>query len=176
MRGRQRLLCTLPVVGALTLPLLTGCGRSSASPSVSSQATASSTQRPVRADVSASRVVQLDQRRLRAASYTPVEHITSRIAGNVAITIFHTVCAGSADGHCQAVQVFRGSDPTPIWTGHYAGVTALRATRNGFSVTSVRYAASDPLCCPSLKPLTETYLWNGKKFTPSNGPGSAVGQ
>jgi hypothetical protein len=80
------------------------------------------------------------------------------------LVVIHSVCTGSADGHCQAIAVFRGSDPRPVWTGHYSGVTAFAAYAGGFSVTSVQYAPSDPLCCPSRPPVTQRYRWNGKEF------------
>jgi hypothetical protein len=114
-----------------------------------------------------------DRKRLLASSYTPERYEVSQIEGGTRILVFHSVCTGSADGHCQAIQVFRGEDPSPVWVGHYAGVTSFHASLGGFSVTSVRYAASDPLCCPSLPPETRDYRWNGKTFTSAR-PGSRV--
>jgi hypothetical protein len=118
-------------------------------------------------------VVARDQKHLRASSYSPDRYVTSRILDGSEILIFHTVCTGSADGHCQAIQVFRRRDASPIWTGHYAGVLSFRPSPNGFTVTSVQYAATDPLCCPSLPPATREFRWNGKTFTSAR-PGARV--
>ena len=38
-----------------------------------------------------------------------------------------------------------------------------------FNITYVRYKASDPLCCPSLKPVTVTYAWSSDGMLVSNG-------
>src|SRR5450759_3882564 len=123
--------------------------------------------------VSLAVVVARDQKQLRASSYTPEGYVVSHTQGGAKILVFHTVCTGSADGHCQAIQVFRPQDPSPIWVGHYAGVQSFRPSLNGFTVTSVQYAASDPLCCPSLHPITREYRWNGKTFRSAR-PGSRV--
>lgn len=114
-----------------------------------------------------------DRKWLLASSYTPDRYEMSQIAHGTKILVFHSVCTGSADGHCQAIQVFRMGDSKPLWVGHYAGVKSFRASPGGFTVTSVRYASSDPLCCPSFPPQTREYQWNGKTFTASR-PGSRV--
>ncbi len=114
-----------------------------------------------------------DRKLLLASSYTPDKYVVSQIEGGKQILVFHSVCTGSADGHCQAIQVFRAGNTSPIWVEHYAGVKAFHASPSGFTVTSVQYASSDPLCCPSLPPETRAFRWNGKTFTSSR-PGSQV--
>lgn len=169
--GRRR-----AFMAALFLVLsLAGCGSSAggstapatpsataAPPTATAASTTPRTASPAPASLSA--LAARDGAYLRRSSYTPETYVTSRITGNAEIIVFHTVCTGSADGHCQAIQVFRGRDTTPIWTGHYAGVKSFGGSPNGFTVTSIQYAASDPLCCPSLPPLTRRYEWNGRAF------------
>lgn len=102
-----------------------------------------------------------------ASSYTPDRFLEGQLRNGGTFLLFHSVCTASADGHCQAVEVFRGHDAAPIWIGHYAGVKSFRFSPDGFTVTSVQYAPSDPLCCPSLAPITQEYRWNGKAFAPA---------
>lgn len=83
------------------------------------------------------------------------------------LIIFHSICTGSVDGHCQAVDVFRGSSQTPIWHRQYAGVLDIKAVTNGFAVRAVSYGAQDPLCCPSLPAVTDTFTWTGAGFRES---------
>jgi hypothetical protein len=39
-----------------------------------------------------------------------------------------------------------------------------------FAVQYTHYAPTDPLCCPSLAPVTIEYHWNGHAMTPSGSP------
>jgi hypothetical protein len=58
---------------------------------------------------------------------------------------------------------FVGTDtanPSTAITGYEAAGTARIA------VTYARYAKSDPLCCPTLSPVTITYRWDGKRMEP----------
>jgi hypothetical protein len=80
------------------------------------------------------------------------------------LVIFHSLCTGSADGHCQAVDVFHDRAPKAIWHRQYIGVKAIHVRSNGFSVEAYNYGPQDPLCCPSLPPVTDTYKWTGSGF------------
>lgn len=165
------------LAGCIFALALAGCGTghsvssASAVPTViqAPSSTAASSTEPGSIASTAAR----DRKWLLASSYTPDKYQVSRIDGKTTILVFHSVCTGSADGHCQAIQVFRAGGTSPLWIGHYAGVTSFHASPDGFTVTSIRYAASDPLCCPSLPPETREYTWNGKTFTASR-PGSQV--
>ena len=155
----------LPALYAIVIALA-GCGGRSAS------STVVPTHTPIvqptyqtRDLASVSAIAARDRRTLLASSYTPDRYLEGHLRDGGTFLVFHSVCTGSADGHCQAVQVFRGHDSAPIWTGHFAGVKSFRVRSNGFTVTSVQYAPSDPLCCPSLAPITQEYRWTGKSFT-----------
>jgi hypothetical protein len=76
------------------------------------------------------------------------------------------VRAITADGHGPRVFFFHGR--------HFLGWDANReiasirdiaaAGRRRFDVTYVRYAARDPLCCPSRSPKTVRYRWTGTRI------------
>ncbi|MGH2447073.1 MAG: hypothetical protein ACRDFS_00490 [Chloroflexota bacterium] len=83
---------------------------------------------------------------------------------SVHLHIFHSLCAGSTDGHCQEVAVFRDGQARPIWQRHFTGVRSLKRLPNGFAITAESYAPSDPLCCPSMAPVTDSYIWTGSGF------------
>ncbi|HEX6506313.1 MAG TPA: hypothetical protein VF221_01660 [Chloroflexota bacterium] len=153
--------------------VLAGCGqRSGATPSSTATAVSSTTPAQTGSSVAAT-VIAHDKTTLKHLAFTADRYAISTSSDGTPIIVFHSICTGSTDGHCQAVQVFRGTDSNPAWIGHYAGVTSFRAMPNGFSVTSVQYAKSDPLCCPSLPPTTMEYHWSGRRFTQVQ-PGSRV--
>ncbi len=166
-----------PLAGCILVLALTSCGVGHSSTPATAVATEteprSAIPTPTTGTESITVAAARDRKWLLAASYTPDRYEVSQILGGTRILVFHSVCTGSADGHCQAIQVFRAVDSKPVWVGHYAGVKSFRATAGGFSVTSVQYASSDPLCCPSLPPETRDYQWNGKTFAASR-PGSRV--
>jgi hypothetical protein len=141
---------------AVTL-LIAGCGSSSGSP-------AASTPRATTSGLNARHILARDTRLLAAQSYTVDYHVVSLIPLGTPLYVFHSICTGSADGHCQAVDVFRGDESKSMWHGQYVGVRALRAAPNGFVITATSYASQDPLCCPSLPNVTDTYTWNGSGF------------
>lgn len=163
--------------GCIVVLALTGCdpGHSSAPATAVATATKhrSAISTPMRRPESLAAAVARDRKWLLASSYSPDRYTVSQISAGTRILVFHSVCTGSADGHCQAIQVFRVGDSKPLWVGHYAGVKSFRASPGGFTVTSVQYASSDPLCCPSLPPETRDYQWDGKTFTAVR-PGSQV--
>jgi hypothetical protein len=165
------------LAGCVLAFALAGCGASPSSSPATAIPTASQAPSAIPTSTSGggpiASTATRDRKWLLASSYTPDKYEVSQIEGKITILVFHSVCTGSADGHCQAIQVFRTGDSSPLWIGHYAGVTSFHASPGGFTVTSVRYASSDPLCCPSLPPETREYKWNGKTFT-SFRPGSQV--
>ena len=83
------------------------------------------------------------------------------------LIIFHSVCSGSADGDCQAVDVFQAGKLRAIWHKQYATTLAVHALPDGFSVKAVTYAPSDPLCCSSLPPVVDVYRWKRSHFVES---------
>lgn len=77
------------------------------------------------------------------------------------LLVFHSVCTGSADGYCQAIDAFLNAQTRPVWHKSYFNILRLRATPRGFTVKASSYAPNDPLCCPSQPPVTDTYTWTG---------------
>ncbi len=147
--------------------ILTGCGSGSqrASP-------AAGTSIP-RVPSTSIADVRRDDAYLLRRSYTPKSHVRSALPAGTPLDIIISVCTGSADGHCQAVDVFASGDTRPLWHRQYVDVTKLVAVPGGFAVTSARYGPQDPLCCPSGRPLTNTYRWSGHRFDRS-GPSPSV--
>lgn len=82
------------------------------------------------------------------------------------------VCQGSADGYCQQVFFFDN--------GQYLGTDTLATSRGiinvaaggaaKIAITYAQYAPEDPLCCPSLAPVTIVYTWTGSTLEPSGTP------
>jgi hypothetical protein len=74
----------------------------------------------------------------------------------------------TADGKGQLVFFFRGGKFLG-WDSKYE-IASIKDVKNAgegrFDVTYIRYAASDPLCCPSLSPKTVRYRWNGSRLKP----------
>jgi len=112
-------------------------------------------------------IVARAQRYLRDRSYTVDYHVASTLPGGELLVVFHSVCTGSVDGHCQAVDAFRQKASQPVWHGEYTSVLAVRPSKWGFAVRSVSYAAGDPLCCPTGQAVTDTYTWTGSGFKES---------
>lgn len=101
---------------------------------------------------------------LLAAGYTVSYRVTAFGLNGAPLYVYRSVCTGSADGHCQAVDAFRPGGRAPIWHHQYTNVLAIRAVRGGFSIRVDRFRPRDPLCCPSLPPLTEIVTWTGGTF------------
>lgn len=115
-------------------------------------------------------VIRRDAQTLRAESYTSDYHTGARMPDGTILLIFHSLCTGSTDGHCQAVDVFTDDRVRPLWHHEYAGVLSIHTLRTGFSVRAVTYAPHDPLCCPSLPPMTDVYTWTGSGFNDRGSP------
>lgn len=98
---------------------------------------------------------------LRARSYTPDRHLSIHLAGGHTLFAVHSVCTGSADGHCQAIDAFLDGRRAPILDRQYSAVQAMRSIQNGFLVVAQSYRTGDPLCCPSGPTVQNRYIWNG---------------
>ncbi len=81
-------------------------------------------------------------------------------------------CDAAVYGHCMFVHFF--VDTTYLGTdtsNPSASIPDVAATGPGrIAVTYPDYAAWDPLCCPSLLPVTVTYTWDGERLTPNRVP------
>jgi hypothetical protein len=132
----------------LAVTLLAACGTSTSSQATSTAAPANTV--PA-ADARA------DGALLLRRSYSPDYHLEVPIGASGTLLVFHSVCTGSADGHCQAVDAFEGT--RPVWHREYQDVLRVAPAANGFIVRSATYKASDPLCCPSGGESTESFVW-----------------
>jgi hypothetical protein len=91
--------------------------------------------------------------------------------GSIFIGIAGTLI-GSADGYTNWVFFFAGTT--------YLGTDTLKPSpglqlvgspgAGKINVQYTNYAPDDPLCCPSLEPVTITYTWDGTAVTPSGTP------
>jgi len=152
---------------AILMLVLTGCGSGSQR---ASSVAGTSVPRVPSAGIAD---VRRDDAYLLQRSYTPKSHVRSALPAGTPLDIIISVCTGSADGHCQAVDVFASGGTRPLWHRQYVDVTKLVGVPGGFAVTSARYGPQDPLCCPSGRPLTNTYRWSGHRFDRS-GPSPSV--
>ena len=109
---------------------------------------------------------------LLAAGYTVSYRVTAFGLNGAPLYVYRSVCTGSADGHCQKVFFFDGT--RYLGTDTLNDSAAINSVSNAgaqtIAVTYANYAPNDPLCCPSGKPVTITYYWNGTKLTPSGTP------
>lgn len=102
-----------------------------------------------------------------------VTGVVSTVAtdGNTLIAI-SGVKAPTADGYTQWVFFFLGT--TYLGTDTAVPSPQLQLTGSpGPGQVDVRYTAyapSDPLCCPTLPPVTITYTWNGSMLIPNGTP------
>jgi hypothetical protein len=77
------------------------------------------------------------------------------------------------------------ADGAPMWVFFFNGETYLGTdtlmpslalnlagspAAGQINVTYSNFATNDPLCCPSLPPVTITYTWNGSTVTPNGTP------
>lgn len=104
---------------------------------------------------------------LASDNYTVSHSTQGTMPDGTHLYVFSSVCTGSADGHCGAVDVFQSTSIRPLWHHQYMNVPIVRMLSHGFSVQVATYAPNDPLCCPSLPAVTDTYTWNGHGFNES---------
>jgi hypothetical protein len=153
-------------VAVLCTIILTACGSGSTS-GPPSTATAVPALSPSAAGARESGAVAGYASDLRKSGFTPDYHITVPVQGGETLYVFHSLCTGSADGHCHSVDVFTGAGRKPVWHKDYVGVFGLQPAKDGFQVRATSYARGDKLCCPSELPVIDTYTWNGHAFTES---------
>ena len=150
----------LAVLGPVALvAALAGCGGSAATPPLA-------TLTPQRQGGDAS-IIRADAATVRRKGYEPGTRVAQTSDGyGGTLYAFHGTCQGSADGYCQIMLFFDGTrfvgtdtaNPSTAITGYdAAGVGKI-------AVKYAHYAKTDPLCCPSLSPITVTYRWNGKRI------------
>lgn len=106
---------------------------------------------------------------LRRQGYTPDREVEEPLRHGPTVLLVRSICTGSADGHCQALDVFRVGRSRPIWHGQYGEVLGVRSLADGFAVRAAHYRPQDPLCCPSGKPITIVYRWTGHTFAAHKG-------
>lgn len=169
--GGRALVISMFVVGLAACQI--GCARQGqvdvTTPLPSAAHTSLARQRPSSASStmpSVGIILSRDSAELRKLSFSATSHIDTH-AGSTVFHVFHSICTGSADGHCQAIHVFAGRGTKPIWRHLYVEILNLSVVPSGFAVDAQNYAPQDPLCCPSLPPTHEVYRWNGTRFTSS---------
>jgi hypothetical protein len=153
--------CRTVVLGILLGFLLVACGSSTRSSPTGTPSSGTATPQGATGEDA---IVARDISILKGESYTVDYHIRSSIGAGGPLWVFHSVCTGSTDGHCQAIDAFRTGDKKPIWHAQPASVLSVKAIPGGFSITSASYASGDPLCCPSGAHVTDSYKWNGARF------------
>lgn len=141
-----------------------------ATPTVGSFTTAVPSTTPA---VSGGNPLTADPAIVRSRGYTPSPHNVQTPDGfGHTLYAWHGTCAGSADGYCQMMFFFidtrfLGTDTKDPSTA----IAEYRAAGTGtIAVTYASYGPQDPLCCPSGKPVTITYHWNGSRLIPSGIP------
>ncbi|HLI52047.1 MAG TPA: LppP/LprE family lipoprotein [Thermomicrobiaceae bacterium] len=146
------------------LALLAGCGAPSSTPAP----------RPTTIHAPALIPLKNDRSVIRRHGFLPAAGYATTGNGTGGLLIaWAGVCRGSADGHCQRVFFFNGDRYVGADTtrGTSPAITRVAAAGSrAFAVTYAHYAPQDPLCCPSLKPVTITYKWNGSKMVASGKP------
>jgi hypothetical protein len=108
--------------------------------------------------------------------------------GSMSFQIFNVVSTTGPDGSIFiALAGFRSpsADGAPMWVFFFNGTTYLgtdtlvpspglnlagSSAPGEVNVTYSNYASNDPLCCPSLPPVTITYTWDGTSVTASGTP------
>ncbi len=113
-----------------------------------------------------------DLETIRAHGYTPGHGVSTPDGFGGTLYAWPGVCTGSADGYCQKVFFFIGARYLGTDTARNSNaITGVRAAGpQNIDVTYPSYAPQDPLCCPSGKPVTITYHWNGTRLVPSGTP------
>jgi LppP/LprE lipoprotein len=118
--------------------------------------------------------IAVDRATIQARGFTPSENQPASTPDGSGKTLYawKATCSGSVDGHCQEVFFFLGARFLGTDTANPSRsltIVAAVAPRK-FAVTYGNYGPQDPECCPSGKPVTITYAWNGSKLVPSGKP------
>lgn len=137
--------------------------------------TASTTSTPavtVTPTASSGNVLTQEQAVIRQHNYVPDRYAWVSAGQRGRLYGWSATCANSGDGYCQRVFFFLGN--TLLGTDTKTASRQIIGVAPGGSGTIwVRYAnyrASDPLCCPSLKPVRISYTWTGSALTASGTP------
>jgi hypothetical protein len=107
-----------------------------------------------------------------ALGYDPSGVVTTSTADGQTLVAISGARIGAADGSPQWVFFFLGT----TYLGTDTAVPSPQLQLAGspgpgqVDVQYTNYAPSDPLCCPSLPPVTITYTWNGSALVPSGTP------
>ncbi len=113
-----------------------------------------------------------DMRTVLAMNYDVTGVVTTTgLDGSSFIGISGTVI-GSADGGGQWVFFFTGTTYLGTDTASASSFLSLAGSPGPgqIAVSYIAYAPADPLCCPTLPPVTITYTWNGSLVTPNGTP------
>jgi len=88
------------------------------------------------------------------------------------ILAWRATCADSPDHYCQEVFFFHNATLIGTDTAKPSRlILKIQATGGpAIAVTYANYKPSDANCCPSGKPVSITYTWNGVSMTPSGVP------
>jgi hypothetical protein len=117
-------------------------------------------------------VIQQDIQQITAMGYQVFDiQSTSGPDGSIFIVLAATKVP-TADGYTQWVFMFNGTTYLGTDTGRPSPQLWLSGSPapGEVNITYENYAPNDPLCCPSLPPLTITYTWNGTTVTPNGTP------
>jgi LppP/LprE lipoprotein len=94
---------------------------------------------------------------------------TTRDGAGGSITAVVGLRQPSADGKGQLLFFFRGRRFLG-WDRIYESIAIDRISaprRNRIRVHYANYKPTDPLCCPTLRPVTVDYRWTGRRIRPS---------
>lgn len=114
----------------------------------------------------------VDKAIVRAEGYLPQAWANMDIIGGK-IWAFTATCANTGDGYCQTIFFFRnrsllGTD-TKKPSREILGLSYSHSPQ-AILVKYANYKPSDPMCCPSRRPVTIAYSWNGSNIVASGTP------
>lgn len=110
---------------------------------------------------------------ISSKGYTPAQgHAETSDGSGGTLYAWQATCTNSGDGYCQKVFFFDGTRYLGTDTlNDSASITNVSTTGpQTIAVTYAHYASNDPLCCPSLQPVTISYHWTGTRLLPSGTP------
>jgi hypothetical protein len=116
--------------------------------------------------------IKADLDSVLAQGYEPFQvQVNVGARGGPLIAIAGTLI-GTADGYNQWVFFFLGG--TYLGTDTAVPSPQLQLAGNAgpgaIAVQYIAYGPNDPLCCPTLPPVTITYTWDGAELVPNGTP------
>jgi hypothetical protein len=117
-------------------------------------------------------IVAADSQRVVAMGYDVMGVVTTPGPGGGTFVGIAGMKMGTADGYTQWVFFFNGT----TYLGTDTAVPSPQLQLVGspgagqINVQYTNYGPNDPLCCPSLPPVTITYTWDGTSVTPNGTP------